>query len=195
MHRILKVPGVWLLMSLSIFCGIFLIAFSLWIKPYLNGQQALSLGIYDESLESFAMAEQRFQSFEMARQFFPDAYMATLANQFYMLYQLDDYDALLEKAASSPVLAPIHFWTGCALFRRAGQTTEVQEQIVWLERAAGEFHSVLELDSGNWDAKYNYELSRRLIEELKDEDETPPQMLELLLPKPRQGEQNFRQTG
>ena len=194
-HRLLKLPGVWLLVSLAFLCGIFLIFTSLWIKPYMNGQSALVQGEYDESLENFARAEQRFQGFQPASRFFPDAYAATYANQFYILYQRGEYDALLEKAASSPALAPVHYWTGCALFRRASQVTEVQEQIAWLERAAEEFHSVLELEPANWDAKYNYELSKRLIDELKDEEETPPQILELLIPRPRQGEQPFQQTG
>ena len=84
-HRILKVPGVWLLMSVALLCGSFLVVISLWIKPYLHGQQTLSQGTYDESLASFARAEQRFQGIALARQFFPDAYKATLANQFYIL--------------------------------------------------------------------------------------------------------------
>jgi tetratricopeptide (TPR) repeat protein len=194
-HQILKLPAVWLVLSMGVVCGLGLIVLSFWTAPYTDGQQALKQEMYKESLDYFEKAEGRFESLSLAKYFLPDTYHATLANQFYILYQLGDYDTLLEKAASSPLLAPIHYWTGCTLFRRAGQLSEPQEQIAWLEKASSEFLNVLKFEPENWDAKYNYELTNRLIDDLKDEKETPPQMLEILRPRPRQGEQPLRQTG
>jgi tetratricopeptide (TPR) repeat protein len=191
----LKIPGIWLAIVIAFLFGLSLLAISFWIRPYITGQQALLEGEYQNSLDAFARAEQRFNNFGITRQIFPEAYQTSVANQFYILYQTGEYDALLEKTASSPLLAPVHYWTGCALFRRAGSVTDAQERLAWLERAADEFRSALELEPDNWDAKYNYELSMRLIAELKDEDKPPPQILEILRPRPRQGDQPFRQTG
>jgi hypothetical protein len=194
-HRILKIPAVWFVMSVTFLCGLSFILLSLWLNPYMDAQQAFEHESYNESLEDFDRAEQRFESFGFAKLFLPDVYSATLQNQFYILYQLGEYDALLEKSSSSPVMAPIHYWAGCALFRRASEFNEPQEQIAWLQRASEEFLSVLKFEPENWDAKYNYELTNRLIDSLKNEDESPPQVLEILRPRPRQGEQPFRQTG
>ena len=182
-------------MSVTFLCGLSFILLSLWLNPYMDAQQAFEHESYNESLEDFDRAEQRFESFGFAKLFLPDVYSATLQNQCYILYQLGEYDALLEKSSSSPVMAPIHYWAGCALFRRASEFNEPQEQIAWLQRASEEFLSVLKFEPENWDAKYNYELTNRLIDSLKNEDESPPQVLEILRPRPRQGEQPFRQTG
>ncbi len=81
------------------------------------------------------------------------------------------------------------------LFRRAGNETEVQAQISWLQRASDEFYNALKIEPDNWDTKYNYELTERLIKDLQNEDESPPQIMELLRPRPRQGEVPSRISG
>lgn len=175
--------------------GVILLVTSIWTGPVNDGRRMLAAGDLEQGLEQFSLAEQRFEGFGPAKQVLSDDYVAAVGNQFYILYQLGKFDELLEKAASSPVFSPVHFWTGCALFRRAGTETEVQAQIAWLERASEEFKQVLRLEPDNWDAKYNFELTRHIIASLRDEDEPPPQMLELLRPRPRQGEVDFQQTG
>lgn len=175
--------------------GISLMMISIWLDPYDDARESLDAGYLEESLVLFSSMEQRFNSITVARQFFPEIYYNCIANQFSILYSLEQYDELLEKSATSPVLADVHFWTGNTLFRQAGSITDVQEQVAWLERAGEEFQNVIEIEPENWDAKFNFELTNRLIDELKEEKETPPQMLEILRPRPRQGEQKFQQTG
>ena len=195
MDRILNSPGFWLAMVLIFIFGILLMITSIWLSPIADAEAAMNKNDLQEGLINYSHAEQRFDNFSFAKQLFSDEYAETVANQFYILYELGRYDELLEKAASSPLLADVHFWTGCALFRRSGSETEVQAQISWLERASDEFYSALKLEPDNWDAKYNYELAEHIINELKDEEKPPPQVLELLLPRPRQGEEPSRISG
>jgi len=195
-HRLFKFPAVWLIVSILFLSGLLLINFSSWIEPYIQGQQKLNQENYTESLKYFDQASERFASSDIAKKILPDIYTAIWGNQFHILYQLGDYDTLFEKVSTSPISASIHHWTGCAFFRRAGEhSDDAREQIVWLERASGEFLSVLKLEPENWNAKYNFELTNRLIDGLKNEEEAPPQILEILLPRPRQGEQPSRLTG
>ena len=195
MNQLLKNPAVVLSLCLTFIFGICLIFLSVWMSPYHEAMAGMKSGNLDESLELFRKAENRFESFPVIKQFFPEAYEESVSNQFYILYTTERYDDLLEKSATSPLLADVHFWTGNTLFRRAGKLTDPQEQVAWLERASEEFLNMLKLEPDNWNAKFNFELTNRLIDELKEEKETPPQMLEILRPRPRPGEQPFRQTG
>jgi tetratricopeptide (TPR) repeat protein len=194
-HRIFNSPGFWLTIFISFVFGMILMISSVWLSPIADAETAMQNNDLQTGLSDYSRAEARFDNFSFTKQLFPEEYVQSVANQFYILYELGRYDEMLEKAASSPVFADVHFWTGCALFRRAGSETDVQAQISWLERASGEFFSALKLEPDNWDVKYNYELTERLISELKDEDESPPQVLELLRPRPRQGEEPSRKSG
>ena len=165
--------------------GISLLLMSIWLSPVTKGQQAVQQGELQRGAEYFNIAEKRFDKIEFAKHLFSDAYTTAVVNQFRVLYELGEYEKLLQKAATSPVMAPVHFWTGCALFRRAGNETEAQAQIAWLERASEEFSTALRITPEDWDTKYNYELTERLIAELRDEEESPPQIIEILRPLPR----------
>ena len=55
---------------------------------------------------------------------------------------------------------------------------------------------MLELEPQNWDAIYNYELTKRLFEELRKKPKTPPkQLLELLRPQPKEGNKPVKRIG
>ena len=118
--------------------GISLVILSIWVGPYDEARETLEQGELEDSLVLYAEVEQRFDALTITRQLFPDVYADSIASQFYILYYLEKYDDLLEKSATSPVLPEVHFWTGNALFRRAGGLTDAQEQIAWLERAGQE---------------------------------------------------------
>lgn len=195
MHRFLNSPSFWLIIFLSFVFSILLMTTSLWLSPLADAEAAMQVNDLETGFANYSRVEQRFDNLSFAKQLFPDEYAESVSNQFFILYELGRYDELLEKAASSPVFSDVHFWTGCALFRRAGSETDVQAQISWLQRASDEFYNALKLEPDNWDAKYNYELAERIINELQDKDESPPQVLELLLPRPRQGEAPSRISG
>lgn len=195
MNQFLKQPAVILSLCVTFLIGISLMVISIWLRPYHQAMDSLQAGALEESLERFTIVESRFDAITLARQIFPEVYSDSIANQFYILYTLHRYDDLLEKSATSPVQADVHLWAGNTLFRRTGNLNEPQEQVAWLERASEEYRKAIELAPDDWNAKYNYELTNRLIDELKEEKETPPQMLEIIRPRPLQGEEPFKQTG
>ena len=54
----------------------------------------------------------------------------------------------------------------------------------------------LELAPNDWDTRYNYELTRRLLAELRKQPKTPPkQMMQLLRPQPKTGNQPAKRIG
>jgi tetratricopeptide (TPR) repeat protein len=195
-RRLLDSYAFWGLMVFTLVTGIALVIFSVWISPLAKGDRAVAEGQLDAALEYFASAESRFQRYSLARQLLPQAYRASQDNQFHILYKLGEYDTLFEKTSSESALVAGYFWIGSAAFNLATEQTEPDSKIVWYERAVQEFRSALELEPDSWDIKYNFELSERLLAELRDEAEPPPDQLpELLRPQPQQGEIPFQPLG
>lgn len=123
-------------------------------------------------------------------------YRATLANQLAAHYRLGALDTVIEKADGGPPTAASHFWTGAALFAKSRAEQNADARLSWLGRSTDEFKAVLELEPQNWDAIYNYELSKRLFEELRKKPKTPPkQLLELLRPQPKEGNKPVKRVG
>ena len=183
-------------MVLALVCGVALVVTSAWLGPLTEGERAMRVGQLELALERFAAAEARFDRLPASKQVLPSAYAVSQTNQLWLLYRLGQYDALVEKAASSPPRAPAHFWAGCALFAKATAEREAEARLGWLGRASEEFRAALELDPTDWDTKFNYELSERLLAELRKKPETPPkELLQLLRPKPSEGERPTRRVG
>jgi hypothetical protein len=100
------------------------------------------------------------------------------------------------RSTTSPSIAPVHFWAGSALFVKARDEEDPEIRLGWLGRAAEEFRKALELTPDDWDTKYNYELTSRLLDELRKQPKTPPkQMLQLLRPEPKTGGRPPRRVG
>jgi hypothetical protein len=196
MRRLLSSSGFWAAMVLALLCGLALVGTAAWLGPLAEGGRALRADRLELALERFAAAEARFDQLPLTKQALPGAYAVSQSNQLWVLYRLGRYDALVEKAAMSAPRAPIHFWAGCALFAKAVAEEEAEARLGWLGRASEEFRAALELDPGDWDTKFNYELSERLLAELRENPETPPkELLQLLRPKPKEGERPSRRVG
>jgi tetratricopeptide (TPR) repeat protein len=189
-------PAVWLLSVLALVAGLGLVALSAWGRPIADGRRAADAGRLDEALAHYASGEARFNRVPFTKQLLPAVYHGTIANQLLLHYQLRNYDDLLEKAATSPSIAPVHFWAGSALFVKARDEEEPEIRLSWLGRAVEEFRQALELAPDDWDTKYNYELTSRLLDELRKQPKTPPkQMLQLLRPEPKTGGRPPRRVG
>ena len=106
------------------------------------------------------------------------------ANQVRLLYQMQRYDEAIEKAGDSTSVHGTHFWSGCALFARASAEDRAQSRLEWFERAETEFRTALAARPDDWDTKFNFELTRTLLNRLREEPETPRRLLfELIRPQ------------
>lgn len=181
---------------MAFFSGAALVAAGAWLRPLAEAERELREGRLEAALERFAAAQARFERMPVAQQALPAAYAASQANQFAALYRLGRYDELIEKAAGAPPLAAIRFWSGCALFVKAREEQQPEARLNWLSRSVEEFRKALEQEPDDWDAKFNYELSERLLAQLRKQPKTPPsEMLQLLRPKPKEGKPPTRRTG
>ena len=181
---------------MALLCGVALIWFSSWRQPLLDADAAAAAGDWPGALERYAAAESRFNEYPLSQRLFPEVYRATFANQLAAHYRLGALDAVLEKAESAPATAASHFWAGSALFEKSRSEENADARLSWLGRATDEFKAVLELEPRNWDAIYNYELTKRLFEELRKKPKTPPkQLLELLRPQPKEGNKPVKRVG
>lgn len=179
-------PTVWFLSVLALIVGLGLVAVSAWARPLAEARQAADAGRLQEAFERYAVTEARFDRLPFAKLLLPAAYRDSVVSQLWIHYQLREYDALLEKASGSPSVGPVHFWAGSALFEKARGEDNAEARLTWLGRAAEEFRSALERQPEDWDTKYNFELTRRLLDELRKQPKTPPkQMLQLLRPEPK----------
>jgi hypothetical protein len=189
-------PAVWVLSVLALVFGVGLVALTAWTRPLGQGREAAEAGRLEQALEHYAAGEARFDRVPVMKQILPDAYHGSIANQFWLRYQLEQYDELLERAATSPSIAPVHFWAGAALFAKARDEEDAEIRLGWLGRSAEEFRKVLERTPDDWDTKYNYELTSRLADELRKKPKTPPkQMLQLLRPEPQTRSRPGRRGG
>lgn len=186
MHYPFKSPVFWSGMVITLLAGIGLLLLSAWMRPLTLGETAAREGRWSDALGYYTAAGSRLEDRGWLRGLFPGAYEASQVNQYRILYRLGEFDRLQEMGSPGPG-AEAHFWAGAALYRLAMNETEVPARLAWLRRAGEEFHNALELAPADWDHKFNYELTMRLIAELSDEEEPPPQVLELLRPKPREG--------
>lgn len=196
MKRLALSPGLWLLSLLAFVVGLGLVALSAWTQPLVEAREAADSGRLQQAMEGFATSEARFDRLPIAKQLLPDAYENSVASQLWIHYELRQFDELLEKAAASPQAGPVHFWAGCALFAKARDEEEAEVRLGWLSRAADEFRLALERQPADWDTKYNYELTSRLVDELRKQPKTPPkQILQLLRPEPKTGGRPGRRVG
>lgn len=196
MKRVATSPTVWFLSVLALIVGSGLVAVSAWARPLVEARQAADAGRLQEAFERYSVTEARFDRVPFTKQLLPTAYRDSVVSQLWIHYQLREYDALLEKAAASPSVGPVHFWAGVALFAKARDEDRADARLTWLGRAVEEFRSALEQQPEDWDTKYNFELTRRLLDELRKQPKTPPkQMLQLLRPEQKPVGQPGRRVG
>lgn len=180
----------------SVAAGGALLWFSSWRQPFAEAEAAASAGDWSRALERYQAVEARFGDVPLMQRVFPDMHRAALANQLAAHYRLGALDAVIEKAEAVPTSAARHFWVGAALFEKSTAEENPEARLGWLGRATDEFKAALELEPGNWDVIYNYELSKRLFDELRQKPKTPPkQLLELLRPQPKEGNRPVKRTG
>jgi tetratricopeptide (TPR) repeat protein len=187
---------IWTAAIVTLAAGAGLFWFSGWRAPIVEGDAAAASGDWTRALERYAAAEARFNEWPVAQRLFPTTYRASLANQLAAQYRLGSLDAVLEKAETIPASRETHFWVGSALFEKSKAEENADARLGLLGRATDEFKAALELRPDDWNRIYNYELARRLFDELRKKPKTPPkQLLELLRPQPKEGNKPVKRVG
>jgi hypothetical protein len=181
--------GTFALALVAVLSGTSLIWLAGWTTPLLAADQAVADGRLTDGLTEYRTAETRLSQIPALQQIAPGLLARVQANQVRLLYQMDRDDEAIEKAGVSANSHGSHFWAGCAIFRQAADEERPDTRLERFERAEAEFRAALALAPTDWDTKYNYELTRSLLNRLRDEPETPRRLLfELLRPQsPRSG--------
>jgi hypothetical protein len=173
----------------AVLLGAALLWLSTWLAPLAEADNAVQDGRLTDGLDAFRTAESRLSRVPALQQLAPDILGSVQANQVRLLYQMQRYDEAIEKAGDSTSVHGTHFWSGCSMFARASAEERAQSRLEWFERAEAEFRTALEARPADWDTKFNYELTRMLLNRLREEPETPRRLLfELVRPQaPRSG--------
>jgi len=164
------------------------IGYGVWTRPIAAADQALEAGRLEAALSAYAEAEARFDRVPAAKQLFAGEYQRVVANQLWALYRLTRYDDTIEKAERAPEGAQPHFWSGCAFFEKGRAEEKPEARLGWLTRAEEELRRAVEASPGDWDTKFDFEFTTRLVAELRKQPKTPPaQLMMLLRPQPKTG--------
>ena len=183
-------------MAIGLLAGIAAVAYGRWTRPIHDGDEALASGRYDQALAAYGDAERRFDRYPAAKELFAREYEHVVANELWLLHQLQRYDAAIEKAQAAPDAARPHFWSGSALFEKARAEEKPEPRLGWLTRAEEEFRRALESAPDDWDTKYDFELATKLASELRKQPQTPPnQLMQLLRPQPKPGAKPVKRVG
>jgi hypothetical protein len=184
-----------LVMTLTFVAGAALLALAAWTRPLTDADAARRAGRAELALERYGQAEARFDRLPASKRLLPAARAASESNQLRLMYSLQQYDALNEKANAADAGPAAHFWAGCALFTKARAEEESEARLGWVSRAEEEFRRALEANPDDWDTKYNYELTKRLLVGLRKQPQMPSrQLLQLLRPQPKTA-RPVRRTG
>ncbi len=184
------------IMVLALLAGLTLLGYTHWIEPLTSADRALETGDYEAALADYGRAQGRFASWPVMRQVRPTDYHRLVSNQLAAMYRLGDFDGTIEKAQETPSVPDAHFWSGLALYIKGADEEEADARLAWISRAEEEFRSALQGAPDDWDAKFNFELANRLAEELRKKPKTPPkQPIQVLRPKPKEGNQPAKRVG
>ena len=167
----------------ALIAGAALLLYARWTGPEIQAASAAAAGDSTRALQAYRDSTARFKDMPVTQQVLPRDFARATYNELALLYQSGNYDAVLEAADTAPAAAFPHFWAGCALFAKGEREEKPEERLAWLNRAKDTFKLALAAAPDDWDTKYNYELSSRLVNALRTKPkQVPPALLQLLRP-------------
>ena len=176
---------LYFLSVLALIGGAALLAYGQWSKPLLEADRAIQARDSEGALLAYSVSVARFRERPPMQQLLREDYARVTQNQLAILYRTGQYETVIDTAGSAPVDAAPHFWVGCAMFAKSLQENGAEGQLQWLTRAEDEFKLALASEPGDWDTKYNYELSARLVAALRRPPKpgNEPSAIKLLRPE------------
>jgi hypothetical protein len=160
--------------------SVVVLVYANWLREIAAGNRALSSGDAAGARQMYDAAARRIGLLPLPGRLLPNGYRELVFNRVRALYAENRDDVLTRfleaEAAVTPRLADeaeYHFWLGNVQFRKALAQKEKQQTQSGLQQAAESYRRALAAAPDDWDIKYNYELSARLLERLrkgKDDD-------------------------
>jgi hypothetical protein len=188
--------GLFVVCALLLMVGVLCLGASWWLRPIAEAEQAMSVGASERAVERYAAAHERFDRVPITKIIFPGVYDLVIANELSLLYSLQRYDEVIEKAGAEDANEAAPFWEGCALFDKGLMEEKPEARVGWISQAHQQFRRALDVASNDWDAKFNYELTGRLIGGLQKQPQAPGQdMMKLLRESPKAEHQPVRKVG
>ena len=188
----------YLLSVLALIGGAALLAYGQWSQPLVEAERAIQAREPEGALRAYAVSIARFRERAPMQQLLRQDYAGVAHNQLAILYRTGQFETVIDTAGSAPVDAAPHFWVGCAMFAKSLQEEGAEGQLQWLTRAEDEFKLALASEPGDWDTKYNYELSARLVAALRRPPKpgNKPSAIKLLRPEgPSQQREPTKKVG
>ena len=184
-----------ILVSLLLASGVVLLGYARWTRPLAEADAALGDGRFEQAAAGYQIVEARFDAVPVAQQIVPAELTRAVGNHLLALYRLHRYDEIIDLAQKAPSDASPSFWSGCAFFQKATAESVPEARLGWLSRAEEEFRKAIEYAPDDWDTKFDFELTTRLVAELRKQPNTPPKQLMQLLRPPTTGNKPPRRTG
>jgi hypothetical protein len=157
----------YLVSVLALVGGLALIAYAQWSKPLIEAERAVQDRDTEGALRAYGVGAARYRERAPMQQLLGADFARLSHNQLALLYRSGQYEAVIEAAGTAPVGASPHFWVGCAMFAKSLQEKGADGQLQWVSRAEDEFKLALASEPGDFDTKYNYELTARLVAEMR----------------------------
>ena len=181
--------GVFVVASVLLPVGGLLLAANWWLRPVFEAEQAMSSGDAARAADAYASAQRRFDRIPFAKNVLSGVYRGVIANELPVLYSLRRYDEIIDAASAEEDNEAAPFWAGCALFDEALMAEKPEARAGLISQSHQEFRRALDLAPGDWDAKFNYELTGKLISGLQRQPQTTKEdMMKLLREAPRERE-------
>ena len=175
--------------------GLGFLGYARWTAPVTAGDAALADGRLKDAVGEYTLAEARFDAVPAVRQFAASEYARVVDNHLLALYRLKRYDDVIDLAQRAPAASMPSFWSGSALFQKAVVEEQPDARLGWLGRAEEEFRKAIDAAPDDWDTKYDFELTTRLVAELRKQPKTPPKQMMQLLRPPQPGVKTPRRVG
>jgi hypothetical protein len=189
-------PGVFVAAAAALVVGAGLLALDWWLRPVSEGGQALAHGDTVRALERYETAYQRFDRLPIAKSALPGVYELVVASDLSLLYAQQRFDDVIERAGAQEASGSAPFWAGCALFDKGLLEEKPEARVAWISQSHQEFRRALDLTPSDWDAKFNYELTGKLVSGLQKQPTTSRQdMMKLLREAPKTDKQSTRKVG